>query len=41
MKTYTFSRTLADGTKKVEIVEAESLTQALAIYRQRIRDESQ
>lgn len=40
MKTYNFSRTLADGTKKIETVEAESLTQALAIYRQRIRDES-
>lgn len=38
MKTYTFSRTLADGTKKVETVEADNLTQALSIYRQRIRD---
>lgn len=41
MKTYTFSRTLADGTKKIETVEAESLTQALVIYRQRVRDAGQ
>ena len=41
MKTYTFSRTLADGTKKIETIEAENLTQALVIYRQRVRDESQ
>jgi hypothetical protein len=41
MKTYTFSRTLADGSKKVEIIEAENLTQALVIYRQRVRDAGQ
>lgn len=41
MKTYTFSRTLANGTKKIETVAAENLTQALAIYRQRVRDAGQ
>jgi hypothetical protein len=38
MRTYTFSRTLADGTKKVEIIEAENLSSALVVYRQRVQD---
>jgi hypothetical protein len=38
MKTYTFSNINADGSRRVEVVEAENLTQALAIYRQRLKE---
>jgi len=38
MRTYTFTHTAADGSKRVEVVEAENVTQALAIYRQRLKE---
>lgn len=40
MKTYSFTHTFADGTKRTYEIEAESLTAALAIYRQRVKDDS-
>jgi hypothetical protein len=38
MRTYTFNHTNADGSRRVEVIEAENLTQALAIYRQRLKE---
>lgn len=37
MRTYTFTHTQADGTKKTYTIEAESLNQALNIYRTRVK----
>lgn len=37
MRTYTFNHTSSDGSRRVEVIEAENLTQALAIYRARIK----
>jgi hypothetical protein len=38
MRTYTFNHTNADGSRRVEVIEAENLTQALAIYRARLKE---
>lgn len=38
MQTYSFTYTFSNGTKRTYTIEAENLTAALAIYRQRIKD---
>lgn len=38
MKTYSFTHTLSDGTKRTYTIEAESLAAALTIYRQKVKD---
>lgn len=40
MKTYSFTHTFADGTQRTYTIEAENLTAALVIYRQRVKDDS-
>jgi hypothetical protein len=40
MKTYTFTHTLADGTKKTYTIDANNLTEALSIYRERIKEDA-
>jgi len=37
MRSYTFTHTDADGNKKTYDIEAETLAQALAIYREQIK----
>ena len=38
MKTYTFTHTLADGTKQTFTIEANNATEALSIYRARVNE---
>jgi len=38
MKTYTFTHTNPDGSKRVEVIEASNVTEALHIYRQRLKE---
>jgi hypothetical protein len=38
MRTYTFTHTNLDGSKRVEVIEAKNVTEALAIYRQRLKE---
>jgi hypothetical protein len=40
MNTYTFTYTRPDGFERTYTIQAENLTAALAIYRQRIKDDS-
>jgi hypothetical protein len=39
MRTYTFTHTLDDGSKKTYTIEAETLSAALTIYRARIKQD--
>ena len=38
MREYTFTHTFGDGTKRTYTIQAESLSAALAIYRQKVKD---
>lgn len=38
MRTYTFTHTNPDGSKRVEVIEARNVTEALTIYRQRLKE---
>lgn len=38
MRNYSFTYTFPNGTKRTYQIEAESLTAALAIYRQKVKD---
>lgn len=38
MREYSFTHTFGDGTKRTYTIEAESLTAALAIFRQKVKD---
>lgn len=40
MNTYSFTYTFPDGTKRTYQIEAVSLSAALAIYRQQIKNDS-
>jgi hypothetical protein len=39
MRTYTFTHTRADGSKKTYTIEAETLTVALTIYRAKVKED--
>lgn len=38
MREYSFTHTFADGTKRTYNITAESLSAALTIYRQKVKD---
>ena len=40
MNTYTFTHKRPDGSERTYTIEAKDLTAALAIYRQRIKDDA-
>jgi len=40
MRTYTFTHTRADGSKKTYTIEAETLTVALTIYREQVKQDA-
>lgn len=40
MNTYTFTHRRPDGTERTYVIEAENATQALAIYRRKIKEDA-